>query len=740
MKQIALLAGLALAHGSEDRTITKVVKLLQEMLEKSKKEGDEERTLYAKFKCYCDDNELEKKESIEDLTKEIGVLGSKIEELQGDTGSLSVECAKLAKAIEENEAAQAEAKEIRDKELTAFEKSKADMEAAIEQMHEAIDTLAEVGADQTLGDSARDNKKFMAGFKGASLTAVNSQVKEALIAASAFMTPEEHQVSNAFLQAPFTGSYTSQSGQIVGMLKNMRKTFQTNLATAISVEEAAVKAHNKFMKVKTEEHDEMKSSLDEKQEALGTNDDDLAGKKEQLTVATEQKASDEEFLEKLLDICSLKAKEYSARKAARANEDAAIAEAISILSSDAAFETFGKTDATSTGATGFLQTRSIQIHQPQTTSLSERVERVLTGSKSGRVQKIVAMVKKGNPFAEVLDQIEKMLKLNEEEGKSDKENLDWCNEERTTNDEKHSEKVDQIDTLTGEIEELNTTINDPETGLKKQIKSTEESLSMCIEAQKTETKDRMEANSAYQTDIKNLVSAEEILTKALKVLKKYYDALAEKIEAEAEAASLLQNNREDPEVPDTWKSSTVEGQSEKGNGAIGMLKFILESTQTEEHEAHSDEESAQHAYEDSMQGLKDEEASLEKNLADLQKTLADKEEEHLLKQEELKKVTDEKISIEEYLTKIKPGCDFITENFETRETNRKTEKEALEKATTLIKDTPAYKSAMAEAHADSFGDCQEICLEDEEHVKCKACMAKTSIPGYCAGHEGTKGC
>lgn len=739
MKQIALLAGLTLAHGSEDRTITKVVKLLQEMLEKSKAEGDEERTLYAKFKCYCDDNELEKKESIEDLTKEIGVLGSKIEELQGDTGGLSVECAKLTKSIEENEAARAEAESIRAKELADFEKSKADMEAAIDQMHEAIDTLAEVGADQTLGDSARDNKKFMAGFKGASLTAVGSQVKEALIAASAYMTPAQHQLSDAFLQAPFTGSYTSQSGQIVGMLKNMRKTFQTNLATAISVEEAAVKSHEEFMKVKTEEYDEMKASLDEKQEALGTNDDDLAGKKEQLTVAIEQKASDEEFLEKLLDICAVKAKEYSARKSARANEDAAIAEAISILSSDAAFETFGKTDATSTGATGFLQTRSIQVHQPRA-SLSERVQNVLAGSKSGRVQKIVALVKKGNPFTEVLEQIEKMLKLNEEEGKSDKENLDWCNEERTTNDEKHAEKVDQVDTLTGEIEELNTTINDPETGLKKQIKSTEESLQMCVEAQKTETKDRMEANSAYQTDIKNLVSAEEILTKALKVLKKYYDALAEKIEAEAEAASLLQNHREDPAPPDTWKSSTVVGQSEKGDGAIGMLKFILESTQTEEHEAHSDEESAQHAYEDSMQGLKDEEASLEKNLADLQKTLADKEEEHLLKQEELKKVTDEKISIEEYLTKIKPGCDFITENFETRESNRKTEKEALEKATTLIKDTPAYKSAMAEAHADSFGDCKETCLEDEEHVKCKACMAKTSIPGYCAGHEGTKGC
>lgn len=83
------------------------------------------------------------------------------------------------------------------KEKSDYQKEKEDMEGAISQMKEAIDTLAEVGADQTLGYSPRDNKKFMAGFKGASLT----------IAASAFMTTEQHKASESFLQGPFTGSF-----------------------------------------------------------------------------------------------------------------------------------------------------------------------------------------------------------------------------------------------------------------------------------------------------------------------------------------------------------------------------------------------------------------------------------------------------------------------------------------------------------------------------------------------------
>merc|ERR1719364_483555 len=88
-----------------DRTITKVVKLLESMLEKSKSDGEKERDLYGKFKCYCDDNEDEKKLSIEELTKQIGLLESKIEELRGSTGELSTECAQLRTDMTENEAA-----------------------------------------------------------------------------------------------------------------------------------------------------------------------------------------------------------------------------------------------------------------------------------------------------------------------------------------------------------------------------------------------------------------------------------------------------------------------------------------------------------------------------------------------------------------------------------------------------------------------------------------------------------
>jgi len=236
----------------------------------------------------------------------------------------------------------------------------------------------------------------------------------------------------------------------------------------------------------------------------------------------------------------------------------------------------------------------------------------------------------------------------------------------------------------------------------------------------------------YQEDIKNLVAAEKILKKAIKVLRGYYDKLEKRMKAEA---GFLQ---EDPKAPETWDNYS--GQSNKGGDAIKMLEFILDETVKEETEAHGSEEKSQHDYEDSMQDLKDKEADDEKSLATLQTTLAKKEEELVMKKKELKAAIKEKESIEAYLLKIKPGCDFITKNFDDREKNRATETKALEKAKKLIKNTPVYKNFKAEEKVESFGDCKDPCKKDEDHVKCKACMAETSIPGYCAGHKGTKGC
>merc|ERR1719171_2877798 len=227
-------------------------------------------------------------------------------------------------------------------------------------MKSAIETLTKVGADQTTSGGA-DSKQFLAGHKS-SLLSLGAEVQHALRAASALMNPTQQTSTNSFLQAPFTGTYTSQSGQVMGIIKNMRDTFTSNLEDAVKTEKDSKEAYDKFMDMKAAAFKEMKASYEEKQKSLGGNDDTLASSKKQLAESEKQKSSDEAFLDKLLPMCKKKADGYENRKELRANEEAAISEAISILNSDDAFATFGTVDATKTGKTGFFQLSSIRKH------------------------------------------------------------------------------------------------------------------------------------------------------------------------------------------------------------------------------------------------------------------------------------------------------------------------------------------------------------------------------------------
>jgi len=347
---------------------------------------------------------------------------------------------------------------------------------------------------------------------------------------------------------------------------------------------------------------------------------------------------------------------------------------------------------------------------------------------------VVALLEADNPFDVVLAEIDKMLNLIVEEGKGDQENLNWCNSERVSQDAALATANAQIETLTSEIATLTDTIENPETGLLVMIANDEASLEENMQSQTTETEIRAEENKAYQADIATLVQSEELLKGAISVLRKYYA----KMEAENVGTGLLQKRKEDPAPPSTWDSA-YSGQSESGNSAVSMLEFILTENEKEETAAHQAENEAQIAYEDSMAGLKADEASLRKNLADLHESLAATEKELGEKKEEKKKTEAQKAAIEEYLLKIKPGCDFITTNFDLRESHRATETAALNNAITLIKETPAYMASVSEQHQEDLGDCQSVCT-DEAQAVCKACLAKVTIPGYCAGHPDTEGC
>jgi len=259
----------------------------------------------------------------------------------------------------------------------------------------------------------------------------------------------------------------------------------------------------------------------------------------------------------------------------------------------------------------------------------------------------------------------------------------WCAKERKITNADIEKKKSAIGELDTEIASLTTEIEDPVTGLLIQIKTEEGTLSKCIKDQAEETKDRQDENAEYQKEIANCVKSQDLMTRAMRVLKKYYGETMKK-------SGFVQIGSDNKDAPDTWKDE-YKGQSENGNKVTATLQTILENIQKGEENAHSAEVTAQHAFEDSMTKLKKDEKDAQESITELRVSLAEKQKTLHRKTKDQKATTKEKKALQEYLLDMKPECDYIVQNIAAREFNRKQEGEALDKAVKQIKDTNAYK-------------------------------------------------
>jgi len=712
--------------------IAQVVTMLKDMLKSSQDDWKSDKAAFDKFNAYCEDNTDKKTTAIQEGTKTIGLLGNKIEEIQGSSGDLSVKVADLKADMAENVAARDSAESLRNKENKAFEATKADTEAAMGQMDEALKILSAVGADQTMANSA-DHEKFMGKYKDKALLSIGASVKKALSAASFFLEPEQKKTVTAFVQAPFTGTYSAQSGQVVGILKSMKDTFKANLETATAEEKASKEAYEKFKKNKEDEHADMKSSYDEKQGTLGTNDGDLSGKKKQLQESTKQKGEDEDFLSKLTVQCKDKTDLYDVRKVFAANEEVALSKAIAILDNDVASEKFGAVDATK-----FIQLSSTKHRRAAATPRSaaaELLQKAAKGQHSGRINQVLLLLQAGNPFTVVLEQIDKMITAADDEQDVDDNEKKWCEDTNKDNSDNLSDKTDELDGIQADITKLKNDINDPASGLKFQIAEAQDSLKTNLKNQGSETDTRREENLEYQKDVHVMEDAINTIKKAEGTLKDYYDSLDNQ-----QLGDFLQiSSSDDPDAPDTFEGDYA-GQNEQAKKVLGLLGGLRKETVKEEHAAHDAERTGQHDYEDSMEALTKDEAGLYKTIAKLNKDLTSKEKELETKFEDETNTEKEKIAIERYIAKIKPGCSFVLDKYDTRKKARTAEKKALNTAKSKLKGSPSFKSAQAKAKEDGFGKCKALCVKDEAGAKCKACLGGISVPGYCAGHAGAKGC
>jgi chromosome segregation ATPase len=232
------------ASNEKNRPVTKVINLLKDMQAQLEKEAEEDQEVYEKVACWCETNDKEKTAAIEEAEARITDLTSTIEELTATSARLNTEIKNLEMEIAKNQEALDKATAMRQKELAEFNEEEKDMLQSIGALKSAVvvlskhhESFAQVPTEQLLNIASMVQWQF-------------HKHKDAL---TEVMTPTQRKTMAAFIQAPsdyfdaeptFKQSYAPQSGQIFGILKQMKETFETNLSASQKEEMQAQAAYD----------------------------------------------------------------------------------------------------------------------------------------------------------------------------------------------------------------------------------------------------------------------------------------------------------------------------------------------------------------------------------------------------------------------------------------------------------------------------------------------------------------
>merc|ERR1712100_603285 len=186
---------------------------------------------------------------------------------------------------------------------------------------------------------------------GVAATVQNEMQKHAALL-EGVLTHKQRKVVSSFIQAPedyfdaeptFKQSYAPQSGEIFGILKQMKETFETNLSSSQKEEMTNQKAYEDLKAAKEAEIAAGQEQIDTKTQELADTDEKNAQAKEDVADTKKSLSADEQFLMMLKEKCSMTDSEWEERQKTRQLEMEACSKALAVLSGDDAHDLFTKT-------------------------------------------------------------------------------------------------------------------------------------------------------------------------------------------------------------------------------------------------------------------------------------------------------------------------------------------------------------------------------------------------------------
>merc|ERR1719389_1342665 len=451
-----------------------------------------------------------------------------------------------------------------------------------------------------------------------------------------------------------SGSYTPQSGQIFGILNQMKDEFEANLSQMQKDEMQAAADFAELKKAKMAEIAAGKAKLKEKTFGLADSDDFLATAKEDLAMTREALASDVAFIQDLRLRCQQSDKDWELRSKTRAEEIAAISDVIAMLSDDDAFDLFGKTvDKPSV----FVQVRSAKRAEKATRARVVGALNALAQKSGSRDVLALAATAQLDAFDKVKKMIDEMVAVLKKDQADEVKHRDFCVEEFDENEKQTLVKNNEIKDLEGLIAKSEATMKT----LTEEMAALKDSIAEMQKQMKKASEERELQNKEFQTAVADQVATQQILEKAMKRLESFYKkALLQAREAPVPGAAAP------PPPPAMGEYKKNAGSS----GVMTMIENVIKEAATAEKEALKDEADSQAGYEEF---IKNSNAAIAKaNSEIVSKTEQKAETEATLVQakSDLDSAMIDAEKLANYKAELHESCDFVLKNFDVRHAAR----------------------------------------------------------------------
>lgn len=694
------LSVLGVAASAADKSVVaanpirKVVTLLQSMQRKVQEDGERDLALFNKYMCYCKTSGGSLQVSIADATAKVPEVSSSISEAEEKQTQLKAAVTTAQSDRASASKAVAEATTIREKAAEAFAAEKKEADSNLDALTKAISAIENGMAGSFLQTQAGLTLK----------TALNSNL----------VSENDRRDVLGFISGASSdsSSYAPQSGEIVGILKEIKDTMAKALAEAVAAEKADVEGYTELMKAKKKEIAALTAAIEEKTVRSGELAVDIVQMKNDLSLTQKALLQDQEFLADMESNCATKGKEWDEMSKTRSEELVALSETIKILNDDDALELFKKT-LPSSGNTGFMQLST-------GTSLREKASELLRNAPSlqnHNVQtRLILSALRGKKvgFEKVIAMIDDMVALLKKEQEEDEQKKEYC----ATTSDSLDDKRKALDRTQADLEGRISDAKDSIDALKSEIKALNDGIKALDKEVAEATEQRQAEHTAFTELIASNSAAKKLLGIAKNRLNQFYNKKLYVEPAKRELSredqivvnmggtapptpapggiagtgvtvlgqvsehNNLISEAQPPPPPESIKAYSK--QAESSTGVIAMLDLLVKDLDKEITEAEVSEKDAQAEYEQAMGDSRKKRAEDTKAAEAKRSALANTGARLEASNSEHASTKKELAATLEVIASLHSECDWLLQYFDVRKEARTGEIESLVNAKAVL--------------------------------------------------------